>query len=156
MALAMEPATRALAPDGGPAGLAELTAGGRLAVGSFRRWLQGAAGDTGLHGRLLWRGLVDALGEQDAHVALLALSRMIKTLQSYARRRFAYHQPCCGALTLDEIAVLGLLTACQRRQLQLARGRALWLVHADGLGDCLDAACTIAAVLRNNGLALDR
>lgn len=156
MALAMEPAMRALAPDAIPGTLEELTMGERLAVRSFRRWIQGAVGDTGLHGRLLWQGLADALGEQDAHAALMALSHLIRTLQGYARRRFAYHQPCCSALTLDELAVLRMLSACQQRQLDLARGRALWLVHADGLCDLLDAACDLAAVFRRHRITMGR
>lgn len=156
MALAMEPAMRALAPDAAPGSLSNLTVGERVAIRAFRRLIRSTVADTGLHGRLLWQNLRESLGEDDAHAGLMALTAMFRTLQAYARRRIAYHQPCCSTLTLDEIAVLRLLSACQHRRLELARGRALWLVHADGLGDLLDAACDLAALWRRHRLPLRR
>ena len=154
MAGSAETAMRALAPGAGPASVTELTEGERFALHAFRRWVHGAIADTGLHGRLLWQALAEQLGEEDAREALTALSNLIRTIQGYARRRFAYHQPCCGAITLDEVAVLRLLGACQHRNLLLARGHALWLVHADGTGDLLDAACALAARMHRHDLTL--
>lgn len=147
---------RALAPEptSGPITLSQLNEGERFVIRVFRRWVHGAVGDTGLHGRLLWQALCDSLGEADARPALTALSEVIRTVQRYARRRFAYHQPCCSGVTLDEVAVCRLLAACQHRRLELARGHALWLVHADGVGDLLDAACSLAATLRRHGMVL--
>jgi len=141
-----------MAPEAGPGNLQELSIGERFTVRAFRRWVQGAIGNPGTHGRLLWQALTEGLGEDDAREALLALTDLIRTVQVYARRRFAYHQPCCSALTLDETAVLRLIGACQHRRLERARGHALWLVHADGVGDLLEASCTLAATLRRHRL----
>lgn len=131
----------------------ELDAAERFIVRSFRRWILGLRQNDGGHWSLVWNEFSRHFGEADGKAALSGFARLVRGLQCHARRNIAYHQPCCRCLCADEICIVNMIAACQRRRLSHAHALAEWMVCSDGIGDLIDSASQVAYFMENHGLA---
>lgn len=130
----------------------ELEVAERLIVRSFRRWVVGLRHNDGKHWSQVWTDFAGRFGDADGKAALSGFARLIRSLQSHARRSITYHQPCCPCLSADEIRITNLIAACQERRLSHAHALAEWMVRPDGIGDLLDAASQLAHFMQCHGL----
>ena len=139
-----------------PQRLAELGEAEALLLRSLRHWI------VGLHHRdhdawsMAWSELASSLGSERARDALGALSALVNEICGHARRRIAYHQPCCTCLGPDEACLLALVTDCQSGDVEAAKLRAAWLVTADGVPALLEAASELADSLEAGAYRLTR
>ncbi|MDA0664260.1 MAG: hypothetical protein O3B08_15670 [Proteobacteria bacterium] len=131
----------------------ELDTAEQFIVRSFRRWITGLRQNDGGHWSLVWNEFSRYFGEADGKAALSGFARLVRGLQSHARRNIAYHLPCCPCLCADEIRIVNMIAACQRRRLSHAHALAEWMVCADGIGDLIDAASQVAHFMQNHGFA---
>ncbi len=139
-----------------PQTLAELGEAEALLLRSLRHWI------VGLHHRdhdawsMAWSELATGLGSERARDALAALSALVNEICGHARRRIAYHQPCCPCLGADEACLLALVADCQSGDVEAAKLRAAWLVTAAGVPALLDAARELAGSLEAGAYRLTR
>jgi hypothetical protein len=96
------------------------------------------------------------LGSPEAEQAIGSFVVLIRGLQEHARRRIRHHQPRCPCLGADEVWLVCLIGACQQGELRRARTLAEWMVHADGIGDLLDAATRFGRAMERHGLVIPR
>jgi len=134
-----------------PAGLDELGDGERYLLRSLRRWLKGCCENRATCWSEVWNLFARDFGTDDGGTAVAAINRMIGTIADGARGRLTYHQPCCGQVTTAELVMVGLVGACQAGEARLAHGLCRGLVRDDAIGDLLDGAASLAAVLARHG-----
>lgn len=92
----------------------------------FRRWVLGLCKSDPRHWSVAWNDLAKLLGGKDARSAASGLNAMILEICGSARRHIRHHSPCCRYICGDELAVLSLIAACQRREVARARAVAGW------------------------------
>lgn len=131
-------------PERRPTRMQELSEGERLVVWSYRRWVVGMQTHEEGHWIRVWRELGCVLGTESARATLGGLQRMIREVAMHARRPVRLHPPCCGMICADELSLVALIAACQRRDHQQARRLAEWLVRAEGVGDLIEAGRIVA------------
>lgn len=139
-----------------PQSLAELGEAEALLLRSLRHWIVGLHHGDHDAWSMAWSELASGLGIERARDALGALSALINGLCGHARRRIAYHQPCCHCLGPDEACLLALVTDCQQGNRDAAELRAAWLVGSAGLPAVIEAAEEIAANFAAKGFRLTR
>ena len=122
-----------------------------LLVSCLRRWIAGLCQHDARHWTIAWNDLAKRLGAEDARQATSALNTVVCEICTQARREFRHHPPCCGHLSADELAMLSLVAACQRRQVARARARAAWLVREPGVDGLLCAGMRLATALSVQG-----
>ena len=120
----------------------------------FRRWVLGLCKSDPRHWSVAWNDLAKLLGGKDARFAASGLNAMIMEICGSARRHIRHHPPCCRYICGDELAVLSLVSACQRREVARARAVAGWLVLEDGVDGLFCAAMRVAAALAAQGCVL--
>jgi len=130
-----------------PRELSELAEAEAVVLRALRRWIVGSCSKDPRLWSLAWNDLAVAFGTEPGRDALTALIGMLREICSYARRPIEYHQPCCPCVCADEVCILALLGACQRAEMQAARGLAEWLVLREGAPGLLEAARGLATVL---------
>lgn len=133
-----------------PETVSGLGPGETVVLRAFRYWVVGVGDGHPGQLSLAWNELASALGPVRGRRALGALTGLIREL-AHARRRLRHHQPCCSCLTGDEIAILGFVGACRRREWTLARGLAEWLVVADGVAGLLECGARLGGALAEAG-----
>lgn len=139
-----------------PQRLSELGDAEALLLRSLRHWIVGLHHGDHDAWSMAWNALARSLGSIQARDAMAALSALVSTLCGHARRRIAYHQPCCSCLGPDEACLLALVTDCQAGELEAAKLRAAWLVDAAGVAELLEAADLLAESLATRGYRLTR
>jgi hypothetical protein len=139
-----------------PASLSELSEAERLVVALYRRWVLGLQGSPGTHWSLVWKELAHKLGPADGGAALSAFAALVCGLQRSARRTLYHHQPCCPCLCADELALVGLVSACQQGEWPSARALAMGLVQVEAVEDLLAAAARLAELMARRGQTLTR
>jgi len=132
----------------------ELAPGERLLLDVFRRWLMGIREGHGAHWAILWNELNSALGPADAKAGLTEMTGIMRELGENGRRAIRFHPACCPDLGADETWLIALIGACQTGDLKRARLLAEWMVQADGVGDMVGSACSLACVLQAHALML--
>jgi hypothetical protein len=137
-----------------PTAMAELEPAERLVVWSFRRWVTGLHLNDASHWSLVWKEFVRQFGADPGQRALGAFASLVRAIQSHARRRITYHQPCCPCLGPDEALLVSFVFACQHKQWALARSAAEWMVREDGIGDLLGAGGRLGALMRERALVI--
>ena len=137
-----------------PTSMMELDVSERLIVWAFRRWVQGLRHNDGTHWALVGREFGRQFNGPDGTKALAGFARLIDGLQHGARRTVRLHQACCPCLAADEVSLVCFVAACQRPAALVARVRAESLVHADGVGDLLQAGSLLADLMQRHGLML--
>ena len=120
-----------------------------------RHWISGLAAGDPRHLEFAWSEIATASGPGPARRVLSALETLLGSLSNHARRRIAYHPPCCGLMAADEIEVLELLASLQQGRRADAETRALAFVGPSGLHSVLAAADGLAEALAAAGLELD-
>lgn len=120
----------------------------------FRRWVLGLCKSDPRHWSVAWNDLAKLLGGKDARYAASGLNAMILEICGSARRHIRHHPPCCRYICGDELAVLSLVAACQRREVARARAVAGWLVLEDGVDGLFCAAMRVAGALAAQGCIL--
>ena len=139
-----------------PQSLSELGEAEALLLRSLRHWIVGLHHGDHDAWSMAWNALARSLGSRQARDAMGALSALVSALCGHARRRIAYHQPCCACLGPDEACLLALVTDCQAGELEAAKLRAAWLVEAAGVPVLLEASGRLAAALGARGYRLTR
>ncbi len=124
----------------------------RLMVTAYRRWILGLRENRGAHWSLMWNEFAGRLGSHDGRIAMAAFFDVMHELQLHARRKLYHHQPCCKHLGIDEVCLLRLLCACQKRKRGLAGRLAEWLVRAEGREQLTEAGERLGAALEERGL----
>ena len=125
-----------------------------LLVSCLRRWIAGLCQRDPRLWNIAWNDLAKRLGAEDARKATSGLNNVICEICTQARRGFRHHPPCCRRLSADELTILSLVAACQRRQVARARALAAWLVIEAGVDGLLCAAMRLAAALSAQDLQL--
>lgn len=139
-----------------PASMSELAQSERLIVRAYRHWVLGLRENAGEHWSLVWSELARELGPAEGGVALSAFAALVLELQRDARRTLYHHQPYCPCLCADELALVGLLNACQQGKWLRARALAEELVNADAVGSLLDAGSRFTLALARRGHRFQR
>lgn len=133
---------------------AELDACEQLLLRSFRRWTLGLTRSDPPALEATWNDLASVLGAEAARSTLEALSSFVFRLAGAARRIIRHHHPCCPRLTWDEWCLLGLVSACQRGELQAAQRAASGLAGTAVVDPILESASDLAQALMRAGRAL--
>lgn len=128
---------------------ADLTEAELLVLGCFRRWLSGPE-----QREMLWRSLAHDLPQTEARTALKGLEATIRVLGAHASRNIRYHRPCCPAMAPDEVGLLSLVAAVQRRQHELADLVAGNFVDRAGVRPLIAATDLFAAALERAAVKL--
>jgi hypothetical protein len=110
----------------------DLADGERFLVGSLRRWALGLTDNNGEHWRFVWHDFQNRMGARDGKSALASFAGMVAALQVHARRPLRHHHPCCPCVGADELRIVVLVAACQRRDMELAERLAAWMIEAHG------------------------
>ncbi|WP_207485853.1 hypothetical protein [Arenibaculum pallidiluteum] len=131
-----------------------LTAGERLLLCAFRRWVAGLRDSDIRQWERTWSDFCFEFGSHAGREATTAISTLVGAIREGARRRIRHHEPCCPFLTADEITIAGLVAAAQRADLFTARSLAVWLVRGDSSGTLLAAAGALADRMRETGIIL--
>ena len=137
-----------------PHELLQLAKAEAVVLRALRRWIVGSSGGDPRLWSLDWNDLALAFGTEPGRDILTALIGMVREICGYARRPIEYHQPCCPCVCADEVCILTLLGACQRAEMQTARGLAEWLFTCEGAPGLLEAARKLAVVLAARGCRL--
>lgn len=127
----------------------DLGAAERFVLWALRRWLGGRA-----LWEPVWREFRAVFDQATATRAMAGLERVAGGLRSRARRAFVVHRPCCRHVGLDEVALLGIVAACQRFDAESAALKATWLVSADAVPDLVAALNALAQPLLTAELVL--
>ena len=131
-----------------------MTAAEIFLLRSFRYWVSGLKNNAPHHWSLVWNDFAKRFGETDAKLALCGFFGVMKALQIHARRKIRHYPVCCSHITGDEEAIVAIFSACQRGDWSLARRRSEWLVHEDGIGDCLNSAGEMTKRMTSHNLKL--
>lgn len=145
------------APPGGrpwPDCVTALDLGERLMVWSMRQWRLGWAAPASPAWQEVWNEFAVRFGGREGRMALAAFTALLGRLRTNARRPLRDRCVDCPTLGVEEISVLRLVAACQRRQQPLAQGIAQWLAPLDETADMVAAATRLAAVLTRHDLLL--
>ena len=132
----------------------ELAESERLIIGIYRRWIAGMRSNDDRHWSVVWMELSDSLGMKSARAILGGLQSVIAGIGSSSRRPVQLHPPCCGFVCPDELLVINLVGACQRRNYALARSTAEWMVSCDGRGSLIEGGRRIADALTEREILL--
>ena len=127
----------------------DLTEAEQVVLGCFRRWLSGPT-----HREMLERSLAYELTPGEARAAMKGLEATIRVLSAHASRNIRYHHPCCPAMAPDEVGLISLVAAVQRRQSQLADLVAERFVAREGVRPLLAATAMFAAALEQGTIRL--
>ena len=138
-------------PTPWPPNIEELSPIETLVVRSFRRWVKGLHENTAAYWSTVWDEFAGRFGGDAGRAALTDFAMLVRAIQTGARRRISYHQPCCPCVGADEAAVVGFVSACQRRDWPLARARAQWLVRDETVGEMIAAGAALAGKLAHHG-----
>lgn len=133
-----------------PHRMQEATETERLLIWSYRRWVLGMRTHEEGHWMRVWRELNCCFGKETARTILSGLQGIISGIGNHARRSVRIHPPCCGFICPDEMSVVTLVAACQRRNYPTARRIAEWLVRDEGMSGLLEGAGRIASALNAN------
>ena len=120
----------------------------RTLIRSYRRWIAGMRMNDERYWNVVWMELSSFLGDQSARSILGGLLGLIAAIGSYSRRPVRLHPPCCGYVCAEELLILSLIGACQRKNYSLSRRRAEWLVSANGIAILLEGGQQIASALK--------
>ena len=126
----------------------------RLIIDIYRRWIAGMRSNDDRHWSVVWTELSGSLGMKSARAILAGLQSVIAGIGSSSRRPVQLHPPCCGFVCPDELLVLNLVGACQRRNYALARSTAEWMVSCDGRASLLEGGRRIADALTERDILL--
>jgi hypothetical protein len=107
-----------------------------------------------MHRDMLQRSLAHELAPTEAQEAMKGLEATIRVLCAHACRNIRYHHPCCPAMAPDEVGLVSLIAAVQRRQRDLADLVAETFVAREGVRPLLAAAGLFAAALERGALRL--
>ena len=132
----------------------DLTESERLIIDIYRRWIAGMRSNDDRHWSVVWMELSDAFGIKSARAILGGLQSVIAGIGSSSRRPVQLHPPCCGFVCPDELLVINLVGACQRRNYALARSTAEWMVSCDGRASLLEGGRRIADALTEREILL--
>ena len=126
----------------------------RLIIDIYRRWIAGMRSNDDRHWSVVWTELSGSLGMKSARAILGGLQSVIAGIGSSSRRPVQLHPPCCGFVCLDELLVINLVGACQRRNYALARSTAEWMVSCNGRASLLEGGRRIADALTEREILL--
>ena len=139
-----------------PTSTQELDVSERLIIWALRRWVHGLRQNDGRQWTLVWKEFGRQFNGRDGTIALAGFVQFVDALQRHTRRAMQLHRVCCSYLSTDEIRLIGIVAACQGEAAIVAKARAEWLVHAEGIGDILEAGAKLATIMQRNGLTLPR
>jgi len=125
----------------------DLADGERFLVGSLRRWALGLTDNNGEHWRFVWHDFQNRMGARDGKAALASFAGMVAALQVHARRPLRHHHPCCPCVGADELRIVVLVAACQRRDMELAERLAAWMIEAHGTRQVLETGDSLAMLM---------
>lgn len=114
----------------------------------LRNWLNG----TGRWSRLS-AGVRTYIGAADSADALRAFGDMMLCLKYNGRHPFTAGAPGCP-LTVDELALLALVAACQNEDRQLTEGLVAWLARPAAQKVLAVSVATFSALLSRHSLCL--
>lgn len=137
-----------------PTQMQELSEVEKTLIRSYRRWIAGMRMNDERYWSVVWTELSSFLDDQSARSILGGLLSQIAAIGSFSRRPVRLHPPCCGYVCVDELLILSLISACQRRNYSLARRRAEWLVSANGIAILLEGGQRIASALKTKEIEL--
>ena len=137
-----------------PTRMGELTEPEGLLIRSYRWWVAGMRLNDDKYWGVAWKSLSAAIADQCTKEVLGGLQSVIAGICSSARRPTRLHPPCCCFVCPDELQIVHLIGACQRRNHSLARSTAEWMVSGDGMANLIDGGRRIAAVLTRKALVL--
>ena len=126
----------------------------RLLIRAYRNWVTGMRLNDDYLWRQAWAELAHELGESCAKGILGGLQNLILGIGTHARRPVRLHPPCCSGVCPDEIAILTIIGACQRREHARSRIAAEWIVNCDGITSLLEGAVRIATALNQKEVFL--
>lgn len=141
---------------GWPTSTQELDVSERLVIWALRRWVRGLRQNDGTQWTLVWKEFGRQFNGRDGTRALAGFVRLIDGLQRHTRRVMRLHLACCPYLSADEVCLVGFVAACQGNEPAVARARAEWMVHAEGVGDMLEAGAQLAAIMQRHGLVFPK
>lgn len=118
-----------------------------LLIRSYRRWIAGMRSNDERYWSVVWVELSGSLGTQSAKTILGGLQGLIVAIGNYSRRPLRIYAPCCGYICSDELLILTLICACQRRHDTLSHSTAEWIVSSNGMPVLLEGSRRIANAL---------
>ena len=137
-----------------PTQMQELSEVEKTLIRSYRRWIAGMRMNDERYWSVVWTELSSFLDDQSARLILGGLLSLIAAIGNFSRRPVRLHPPCCGYVCEDELLILSLIGACQRRNHSLSRRRAEWLVSANGIAILLEGGQRIASALKMKEIEL--
>jgi len=132
----------------------KLTVAEQLLIRTFRRWVTGMRLNNEYLWNQAWTELSESFGEDCTKAILSGLQSVILGIGTYARKPMRLHPPCCSGVSEDEIAILAIIGACQRREHIRSRIVGEWIVSCEGLPSLLEGAARIAAALNQKNVQL--
>jgi hypothetical protein len=130
-----------------PTLVAELGAGERLLLWTWRTWLDGLAKRDAERQERAWTNLSAMLGPAEARALLDAVSRLIYRCVHAARGEIVYHPNCCRRVAPDEYRLLGLVAACAAGDANTAEHHAAILLRGGATAGVRDAGTRLASAL---------
>ncbi|MEM1401038.1 MAG: hypothetical protein AAGF58_14215 [Pseudomonadota bacterium] len=139
-----------IADDQRPKQLSDLSAGERLVVWSFRRWVSGTR-----NWNLVWFEHSRMFGDDRARDTLASFARLVNKIATNAARTLHYHQPCCPCLTEDELRLTAMIGAAQSGSTIMTRHHARGLVKRGAVEDLVVHAVIYGQHLNSCSMTLD-
>ena len=134
--------------------LSQLTTTERLLIRTYRCWIAGMRLNNDYHWDQAWSGMSEHIGLDSTRSVLSGLQSIIMGIGTSARRPVRLHPPCCGLVCPDELALIKLVSACQRDDHRLSRLVAEWMVTPHGITNLIEGAAIIAAELTHKEIDL--
>ena len=127
--------------------LREFGEGSRLALDAFR--MMAAGGD---HSAIVeaFDARLGVLGRG----ALGALHILVREISAVGRRRVAVACPGCNCMTADELSVLALMSAAQRRDHPMVERHLVWILAGRDSESARSAATAIGGIFSGAGLTI--
>ena len=126
----------------------------RLLIRAYRNWVTGMRLSDDYLWKQAWAELENELGESCAKGILGGMQSLIMGIGTHARRPVRLHPPCCSCVCPDEIAILTIIGACQRREHARSRIAAEWIVNCAGITRLIEGAVRIAIALNQKEVYL--
>ena len=137
-----------------PRRIEDLPVAERLLLRAFRRWVAGLSRNDGQQWAFVATDFREHFDPDQARDAMAALAALVRATWAAARRPIACHPPCCAYVAADETLLVEFIGACQAGHWLLANTLAGLLLGAEGGGDLLRAAASLARTLEARGLLL--
>lgn len=131
-----------------------LTHSERLLIRAYRNWVTGMRLSDDYLWKQAWAELAHELGDSCARGILSGMQSLIMGIGTHARRPVRLHPPCCSCVCPDEIAILTIIGACQRREHARSRIAAEWIVNCAGITRLIEGAVRIATALNQREVFL--